>query len=398
MKIAHKFAKVIGIIIIALAFYFLGFLVGHQNIVFEKNFRPTVVNTNLGKPANVDFSVFWKAWEIVQEKYAGIISTQDLVYGAIKGMVDALGDPYSSFMEPGQNQLLMQDLSGEFDGIGAEMTIKDDKLIIVAPLDNSPAQKAGLKSQDQILEIDGQDTGKMSLDEAIAKIRGKAGTQVRLLVNRSDFKSPQEFTITREKIVVKSVKYEIKDNIAYIQISQFGDDTSALAKQAAEEIAKQNPRAIVLDLRDNPGGYLDAAVDVASLFMEKGVVVKEQYKDGRIEELNTTLAGTLSKYKVVILINEGSASASEIVAGALRDSRQATIVGVKSFGKGSVQEIEDLQGDSALRITVAKWLTPSGKTIDKEGISPDIEVKLTAEDQAAGRDPQLDRALEEARK
>jgi len=234
------------------------------------------------------------------------------------------------------------------------------------------------------------------LEEAIAKIRGRAGTEVTLLINRQGFSEPQEFKIKRAVIVIKSVRYEMKGNIAYIKISQFGDDTSTLAKQVADEIIQKNPHSIILDLRDNPGGYLDAAVDVASLFMNKGVVVKEQYKDGRIENLQTTLEGKLAKYPVYVLVNGGSASASEIVAGALKDNRGAIIIGQKTFGKGSVQELETLKDKSALRLTVAKWLTPNGKTIDKEGISPNIAVDLSSDDQAAGRDPQLDRALEEA--
>ncbi len=396
MKIARKLTKTLGVIIIALVFYFLGFLVGHGNLAFEKNFKPTVLNTSLGQPKDVDFSTFWDAWKLVTEKYVGQYSVQAMIHGAIEGMINSLGDPYSAFMEPGANKAFLEDLSGEIQGIGAEITIKEDKLLIVAPLDGSPAKNAGLKPQDEIVEIDGQRTIGMSLDEAISKIRGKSGTEVTLLINRSGFKTPQEFKIKRAVIVIKSVSWEMKGNIGYIKITQFGDDTSALAKQAADDIASKNPKAVILDLRDDPGGYLDAAVDVASLFMNKGVVVKEQYKDGRIEELQTTLEGKLAKYPIFVLINEGSASASEIVAGALRDSRGAVIIGKKSFGKGSVQELENLKDNSALRLTIAKWLTPKGKTIDKEGISPDIEVNLTSDDQAAGRDPQLDRALEEA--
>ena len=397
MRILSKLAKVFGILIITLVFYFLGFLVGHKNLVFEKNFRPTIVNMDLGKPQDVDFSLFWDAWKLVTEKYVGAYSPPKMVYGAIKGMIEALDDPYSAFMEPGANKMLLEDLSGEIQGIGAEISEKDGRIVVVAPLDDSPAKKAGLKAQDEILAINNQSTEGMSLDEAIFKIRGKSGTEVRLLINRSEFSQPQEFKIIRATIVIKSLKLEIKGDIGYIKISQFADDTSELLKQAAEEIIDKSPRAIILDLRDNPGGYLDASVDVASIFMERGVVVKEEYRDGRIEELRTTLEGKLSKYPIFVLVNEGSASASEIVAGALRDSRKALILGKKTFGKGSVQELENLKDQSALRLTVARWLTPNGSTIDKEGIKPDIEVDLSSADQVEGRDPQLDRALEEAR-
>jgi len=398
LKKLSKIGKIVGILWIVVVFYFLGYLIGHKNIVFEKNYKPVIANTALGKPRDVDFSIFWNAWNLVTEKFVGNYDAQKMVYGAVKGMVESLGDPYSSFLEANDNQILQQDLSGEIEGIGAELTLKNGKLLVVAPLDDSPAQKAGLKAQDEILKINGEDVSSMSLDQAIGKIRGKAGTEVTLLIGRTDFAQPKEFKITRAKIVVKSVKYEMKGDIGYIQITQFGSDTSALVKAAVDDLASKNPKAIILDLRDNPGGYLDASIDVASLFMPRGVVVKEQYKDGRIEELKTTLEGKFSTIKVIVLVNEGSASASEIVAGALRDSRNSLIIGKKTFGKGSVQELENLSGDNALRLTVAKWLTPSGKTIDKEGINPDIEVDLADADSAVGRDPQLDRALEEANK
>lgn len=386
--------KAFGLIAFALIFYFAGFLVGHKNIIFEQNFKPKVINLELGKPKNVDFGLFWDTWNKVTEKFVGDVSASEMVNGAIKGMVDSLGDPYSTFMEPSDNKLFLEDLSGEIQGIGAELSLKDGKLVIIAPLSDSPAEKAGLKANDEIIEIDGRDTAQFSLDEAIQKIRGKAGTEVKLLINRAGFNAPKEFTIKREVIVVKSVNWEIKDGIGYIKISQFGEDTSRLAKQAAGELANQ--KTIILDLRNNPGGYLDSSIDVASLFMERGVVVKEKYKDGRVEELNTTLAQQFFKNKVTVLINEGSASASEIVAGALRDTRHALIIGKRSFGKGSVQEIENLSNGSALRITVAKWLTPNGLTIDKEGIKPDIEVDLTDQDHEQNKDPQLEKALQEA--
>lgn len=313
MKTFTKLLKIVGLLWIAVIFYFFGYLVGHKNLVFEKNYKPVIANTQLGQPKSVDFSIFWDAWNSVTDKFVGNIDTQKMVFGAIKGMIDSLGDPYSQFLEPGQQKNLLEDLSGQIQGIGAELTIKDGKLVIVTPLSDSPAQKAGLKPQDEILQIDGQDTSEMTLDQAISKIRGQSGTEVTLQINRQGFTQPQDFKIKRETIVIKSVNYEMKGNIGYIKISQFGDDTSNLAKLAAEDLAKQNPKAIILDLRDDPGGYLDAAVDVASLFMNKGVVVKEQYRDGRIEELKTTLEGILAQYKVIVLVNEGSASAQKLL-------------------------------------------------------------------------------------
>lgn len=406
MKTFKKIIIIIGILYLAVIFYFAGYLIGHKNFVFEKNYSPKLVNTELKKPQEIDFSVFWKAWEIVSQKYVGEFSPKKLVYGAVKGMVEALGDPYSSFMEPSENGRLLEELSGEFDGIGAELSIKDGKLTVIAPLDGSPAQKAGLKPQDQIMEINGSGTGGMTLAEAVTKIRGQAGTKVTLLVSRKDFSSPREFQIRREKIVIASVKWEMlalsgeaggKGDVGYIKISQFGDDTSRLAQQAAEEIAQSNPRAIILDLRNNSGGYLDASIDVASLFVPSGsVVVKEEYKDGRKDELKTTLEDKLKNYKVLVLVNEGSASAAEIVAGALQDWRGAVLIGKKTYGKGTVQELEDLDAGAYLKITVARWLTPKDRVINSEGLKPDIEVELTLSDENQGRDPQLDKALEQA--
>lgn len=219
-----------------------------------------------------------------------------------------------------------------------------------------------------------------------------------LLINREGFSAPREYKITRDTIVIASVKWEMKGDIGYIKISQFGDDTADLAKKAAQEIASKNPKAVILDLRDNPGGYLDSSVDVASLFVPSGsVIVKEQYKDGHKEELKATSEPILKDYKIFVLINEGSASAAEITAGALQDVRGATLIGKKTFGKGTVQELEDLDTSAVLKLTIAKWLTPNDRTIDKEGIKPDVEVNMTEVDQTQGRDPQLDKALELAR-
>jgi len=394
-----KFKKILiifGAIWLLTVFYFFGYLIGHKNIVFEQNYHPKLVNLELKKPETVDFGIFWKAYNAISENYVGSYSTQKLVYGAIKGMVEALDDPYSSFLAQDENNRLHQDLSGEFEGIGAELSNKDGRIIIITPLDGSPAKKIGLKPQDQILAIDGKDTSSMTLDDAVSLIRGKAGTEVALLINREGLQSPQEFKITRDKITVASVTWEEKGNIGYIKISQFGDDTAELTQKAARELAAKNPKAIILDLRNNPGGYLDAAVDVSSLFVPSGsVIVKEQYKDGHKDELKSTLEPILEKYKIIVLVNEGSASASEITAGALQDIRGAIIVGKKTFGKGVVQEIQNLDPTAALRLTIAQWLTPKDRTIDKEGIKPDIEID-EEKNQESGQDPQLDKALEQA--
>lgn len=399
MKKYNKLFKVVSLVLFAIIFYFAGYLVGHKNFAFEKNYKPKIINKELFKSRTVDFSLFWQAWNTVTEKYVGTPDYQKMIYGAISGMVDALGDPYSSFMEPSATKSFMDELSGSISGIGAEIEKKDGNLIIVAPLDSSPAQKAGLLPQDQILKIDDENTTNLDLNQAIDKIRGKAGTKVTLSIMREGWEAPKDFTITREKIIIKSVKWQIRDdNIAYIEVSQFGDDTTDLLQTATKEIDVKKPKAVILDLRSNPGGYLDAAVDMASLWMDSGsVVVQEKNKNGSIDELKTTLDPILKNYKTIVLINKGSASASEIVAGALQDAGRAIIVGEISFGKGSVQELEPLNDKSTLRVTVAKWLTPKGRTIDLIGITPDITIALTEADHNAGKDPQLDKALELAK-
>lgn len=394
----RKASYISGAIIVAIVFYFTGYLVGHQNLVFEKNYRPVIINKELMKPKTVDFSVFWDTWNKVMDKYVGTPDSQKMVYGAVSGMVSSLGDPYSMFMEPSATQAFKDELSGTLSGIGAQIDQKDGKTLIVAPLPSSPAQKAGLQPQDQILKIDGQDTTNMSLDDAVSKIRGTAGTTVKLTIMRASWSAPQEITLTRATIQIKSVKWEMKSGgIGYIQISQFGDDTVDLMNQAAKEIDSNHPKAVILDLRSNPGGYLDGAVSIASLFNQNQVVVKEKYKDGHVDENKTiNIDPVLGKYKTIVLVNGGSASASEILAGALQDWGKGTLVGEQTFGKGSVQELEDLPGGSTLRVTIAKWLTPKDRTIDGVGIAPDIKVTLTPDDQAVGRDPQLDKAMEMA--
>lgn len=393
-----NFLKFLAIIIIVSGIYFGGYLVGHRNLEFEKGYIPKIANTELSKPTEIDFSLFWDAWNIVKDKFVGQLNIQKMTYGAIAGMVESLGDPYSMFLDPSQAKNFAEDLKGSFDGIGADMTHKDGKLVIVAPLEGSPAEKAGLKSQDIVLKIDKADVAEMTFQDAIAKIRGKKGTEVTLTVLRQGWPDSKDFTIKRETITVKSVRYEMKGDICYIRISQFGDDTVDLAKKAADFVLEHNARSIVVDLRNNPGGYVDAVTDITSLFIDKGVVVIEEYKDGKRDELKTTLIPRLRDQKLAVLTNGGSASASEIFAGAIQDNGRGILIGEKTFGKGSVQNLEKLKDDSEVRITIAKWLTPKGRTIDKEGIKPDIEIKLTDDDAKAGRDPQLERAIEELKR
>jgi carboxyl-terminal processing protease len=356
--------------------------------------------TNQSPPSDlqVDFSLFWKVWKLLSEKYVDhkTLDAQNLVYGAIKGMLKATGDPYSNFFDPKETKEFSQDISGSFEGIGAELGIKDDILTVIAPLDDSPSKKAGILAGDKIVKIDGKSTTDLSVDASVDMIRGKKGTIVKLTVLHKGSQDTSEIEITRDVIQVKSVKLEFKDNgIAYLRINQFGEKTDKEFDLAMNQIISRNSKGIVLDLRNDPGGYLDKAVSIASRFIPKGqVVVTEEDSFGKKENLYTAGGDKLGSIPLVVLINEGSASASEILAGALRDDRQIKLVGKKSFGKGSVQEFMDLPGKTSVKITVAKWLTPSGDYIMEKGITPDVDVDLTADDFKDNKDPQLDKAME----
>lgn len=380
-----------------LLIFFLGWFLGHQDYSFSSvGFTPKLT----GKDSNnksVDFSQFWKAWDTVEKEFDGKLDYQKMVEGAIRGMVESLGDPFTAYMTPEESKELENDLSGTISGIGAEIGIKSNKVTIISPVDDSPAKKAGIVAGDTILRINDESTEGMSVYDAVKKIRGDAGTKVNLTILRGG--QEKKFEITRAQFTVKSVKSEIKNgNVGYLEISRFDENTAELVRSALESFTSKGIKRIVLDLRDNPGGYLDSSVDIASEFIEKGVIVSEK-KDsvnGKKEDYKANGRGkaTSGDIKIVVLVNQGSASASEIVAGALKDYKRATLVGEKTFGKGSVQTIENLGAGSKLRITIAHWYTPLGKNISRDGIEPDIEIKMTDEDYNASRDPQLNKALE----
>lgn len=348
----------------------------------------------------LDLSEVQQTYDLLSSKYAGgELNKADLVEGAKKGLVAAAGDPYTVYFTSKEADEFLGDLEGTFTGIGAELSKRDDKLTIVATIDGSPAKGSGLLAGDNIVKVNDEDATSWSVDQAVAKIRGEKGTTVKLTVirNSADVK---EFTITRDVINNPSVTSEVgQDNIGYMRISRFAqNDTAALARQFAEEYKQRSVKGVVLDLRGNGGGYLTAAQEVASLWIGSGkVVVSERKGDTVIDELKSNGSAVLEGIPTVVLIDGGSASASEIVAGALRDYDAATLIGEKSFGKGSVQDLPDAPGGGKLKVTIAKWYTPKGRNIDKEGIKPDTEVKLTPEDVSADRDPQKDKAFEQLR-
>jgi carboxyl-terminal processing protease len=348
---------------------------------------------------NLNFNDLSSTYDILQRKFDGNIDNTKVMDGARAGMVAGAGDPYTVYLDSKAAKDLEDQLNGTLSGIGAEVAIKNNKLTVVAPVADSPAAKAGLKPGDWIVKINDVDSSSYTLDEAVGHIRGDKGTKVKLTVVRGGTQ-PQDFNIERDVIQVSSVKWSMKDNnVGYINITEFGSDTADKVQQAASELKSQGAQRILLDLRNDPGGYLDAAVSVASQFMPAGKVVVEERHNGKTQQKQETQGGgQLVGLPVVVLINGGSASASEILAGALKDNGVAKLVGEKSFGKGSVQEVVKLGGGSELKVTVAHWFTPSGKGIDKEGIHPDIEVKQDQADFNADRDPQLDRALQELNK
>ena len=350
-------------------------------------------------PENLDFSLFWETWSKLQEKYVDKekFNTQEMIYGAISGMVKSLNDPYTVFLKPEDSKRFIEDVKGTFEGVGMEIGIRKGQLQVIAPLEGTPAQKAGLRPGDKIMKIDDKSTVDMTTDEAVNLIRGPKGTEVTLNIYREEWKEPKDIKVVRGVIEVPSLKWELKeDNIAYIKLYQFSEKASFDFRKAAIEILDSKAERIILDLRGNPGGYLEIAQDIAGWFLSRGeVVVIEDF--GKNKEQNFYKAEgneKLLSYPIVILINQGSASASEILAGALRDNRDIKLIGEKSFGKGSVQELEKLKEGSSLKITIAKWLTPKGESITDKGLEPDIKVEMTDEDYEQNKDPQLDKAIE----
>lgn len=348
---------------------------------------------------DVEFKQFWDLWRLLKSRYyRQPLSDKELFYGAMKGLAGGTEDPYTAFFPPSEAKEFESSLEGQFGGIGAEVGIKDGQLQIIAPLPDTPAAKAGLLAGDLILKIDGKDTAGMSVDAAVRTIRGERGTKVILNIYRSAKNEPPfDVSIERDIIQVKSVKWHMAPGtrrVAIIEISNFSQDTSQAFKTAVTDVLKKDPQGIVLDLRNDPGGYLTAAVDVASEWVGKTTVVKQRRQGKIIEELKGTASARLAGVPTIVLVNQGSASASEIVAGALQDAGRARLVGMKTFGKGSVQEYEPLSDGSAVKITVAEWLTPNDRTIQTIGLEPDVSVDRTPEDYEAKRDPQLERALE----
>lgn len=396
-----KYIYTISIIVIIAAIFFAGFVIGKKSVPEPSAHDRIFFNKELGKPELIDFGLFWQALRKIENKYVDNdkIDYQEIVYGAVKGMTDSLGDDYTVFMKPEKTESFLESVSGNesFEGVGMEIGIKGKILTVIAPLEGTPAYRAGIKAGDKILEIDDTSTDDLLLEEAVSLIRGEKGTQVVLTVYRKTFDIPEEITITRDVIEIPVIRWEMKDNnIAYIKIYHFTSNLPSKFEDIVSEILKNNAEKIILDLRNNPGGFLEVAVEIASWFIPKGeTVVKEEFRDGEMDEYKSRGYKHIQSFPVVVLVNGGSASASEIVAGALHDVRNIKLIGDRTFGKGSIQQLENFKDGSSIKITVAKWLTPSGISIADEGLTPDIEIELTEEDIDADRDPQMEKALEE---
>jgi carboxyl-terminal processing protease len=387
------------IIVVALVFVF-GFWLGQTIILPFTPDKPPIINLkNEDKPREiqVDFAPFWQVWSKVTESYLERtkIDPQDLLYGAIKGMVEGLGDPYTVFLPPDENKEFLLSLSGTYEGVGIELDIRDERLVVVSPIANSPASKAGVRPGDIITYINDDEASRLSIQEAVKKIRGKADTQIRLMVERNG--KELTFNLTRAEITLKSAEYkDLGGGIAHIKVTRFGDNTLADWNKAVTEALSKNSNKLILDLRNNPGGRLDYAVELVSDFVpEDTVALIEEESSGRRTEFKTEKPPKLQNVKVVVLINKGSASASEIVAGALRDLKGIALLGETSFGKGTIQRVDDFPDGSGLHLTFAKWLTPKGTWVHGKGIKPDVEVALTEADFEADKDPQLDRAIKQ---
>lgn len=388
-------------ILIALASYLIGVNQGQDLISREVS---GLENQSKDQPTSVDFSPFWKAWNLIEEKYVPASTTmekiddQAKVYGAIEGLAQSLGDPYTVFFPPVESEMFHADIRGNFEGVGMEVLAQDGVVTVISPIKNSPASRAGMLAGDKIIKIDGKTTNGLTTEDAVQLIRGPRGTKVTLTVFRNGNKQPFDVDIVREVIDIPTINTQKLDGgIFKIDLYSFSENSPNLFRGALREFVLSKNGKLILDLRGNPGGYLEAAIDMASWFLpSSAVVVKEDFASRRDEKIYRSRGYDVftDKLKFVILVDSGSASASEILAGALQEHGKAIIVGDQTFGKGSVQELVDITSDTSIKITVARWLTPKGKSISEKGVTPDYVVKYTTADRDAGRDPQLQKAIE----
>jgi carboxyl-terminal processing protease len=390
-------------LIVAGVFFYIGYHTGEEHTL--ASIPPVVLNATTGEPTNVDFAPFWKAWNMINLKFVPPVGTstkpvtdQSKVWGAIQGLTNSLGDPYTVFFPPVQNSIFKTDIKGNFEGVGMEVVTQNGILTVVTPLKGSPAERAGVLAGDIILKINGKETTNLSTEDAVQIIRGPKGSQVTLNIYRKNAKAPFDVKVTRDVINLPVIDTKQLDNkIFYIALYSFTENSPDLFRGALREFVESGSDKLVLDLRGNPGGYLDAAIDMASWFLPAGkVVVRENFGEGKDEQVFRSKGYDVfnENLKFVILVDGGSASASEILSGALSEQGRATLIGTKTFGKGSVQELVDITEATSLKVTIAHWLTPNGNFITGHGIDPLIDIPRTQDDMKEGKDPQLDRAIE----
>ncbi len=392
-KLGPGLALVFLAIILVIAGFGFGFYFGMQ----EKDIDPIedAANQEACKPKEIDFALFWDVWRIIQREFPEI-TPQEILYGAISGMIEKLEDPHTIFLNPENTKRFIEDVEGVFEGVGMEIGIRDGQLRVIAPLKGTPAYKAGLRSGDKIIKINENKTANLSIIEAVNLIRGPKGTKVRLsILRRGELPTPKEIEIVRGIIEIPSLRWEmLEGRIAYLKIYHFSTKTNRDFSKIAVEILNSDAQKIILDLRNNPGGILKVTKDIAGWFLERGDIILIENFNEEKREVKAIGNARFLGYPIVVLINQGTASGSEILAAALRDNRGVKIIGETSFGKGSVQDLTKLRQGYSLRITIAQWLTPQGELISNKGLEPDIKIEMTQEDFIKNRDPQLDKAIE----
>jgi len=400
-ELGKKISLIILLLLLVGGGFFVGFYFG-ENSIPEIDKVTELDNKETGKTEIVDFSAFWKAWNVINEKFvptedASLADTNERVWGAISGLADSLKDPYTQFFPPEDAKIFTENINGEFGGVGMEIGRRDGLLIVISPLKGTPAERAGIRPGDIIFQIDGEPSAEIGVDKAVQLIRGEVGTSVDLTLLREDMSDPIEVTIIREQIQIPTIETELVQNVFVIRLFNFGAPSSALFRDALQEFSDGGTDKLIIDLRGNPGGFLEASIDMASWFLPSGkTIVTEDFGDKKEKIAHRSRGFNVfnENLKLVVLVNGGSASASEILAGALKDHGVALVIGTKTFGKGSVQELVPITEGSSLKITIARWLTPNGVSISAGGVAPDIEVEFSPEEAERGEDPQLDKAIE----
>ena len=401
-QIAFYFFLILAVIIIGISAFYFGYQSGFKNpktVTIEN-----IINAKTDEELQANFGIFWEAWDMLKKEHlkGEDSKDQDLVYGAITGLVNSLKDPNTSFFPPEDSKKFVEDVTGNFGGIGAEIGVRNEQLVVIAPLKGNPAEKAGLKAGDKIFAINDKSTQGIDVNEAVKIIRGEIGTEVKLTIFRDGWEKPRDFKIARANIEVPTLEWNLleKDGkeLAHIKLFSFNQNAPVVFYKAAVRVLLGKADGIILDLRNDPGGFLEVAVNIAGWFLDKGqVVAKEQFRSGNEIIFRANGNEALKNIPTVVLINKGSASASEILAGTLRANLGIKLIGTNSFGKGTVQELRELSDGSKIKLTIAHWVLPDGTIIDEKGIKPDYEVEVKEEDlkdKDAKYDPQLDKAVE----